>query len=100
MEREIIKEYIMSFRIKYRSNGQPNQLESIRRFTHATNGARYKVLLNTETKSFSIVDDVVDVVVKDGVANDHQKLLIAVKTALVQLGVELPKEERVKRASA
>jgi len=89
----------MAIRIKYRATGEPNTLQSIKRFAHPTNGARFKILLNTDKLEYSVVDEVVNVVVATGESKSPHKLRIDVKNALVALGIELQKEERAKRSS-
>lgn len=84
-------------RIRYRKTREPQLLESVQRFSHPTNGARYKVLLNMKESQWMVVDDKSDLVAASGLRAKHHKMKIDARDALKKLGIELKVDERVKR---
>jgi len=85
-------------RIRYKPTSEQGVLQSAKLFSHPTNGAKFKVMLNLNSMEYVIVDSMADVVAASGEARTSALLKLSARNALSQLGVPLPKEERVKRA--
>jgi tRNA C32,U32 (ribose-2'-O)-methylase TrmJ len=86
-------------RIRYRKTREVGLLESVRRFTHPTNGSRYRVMLNMNEHQWLVVDDVSDLVAASGYRVHPHKMKMDAKAALEKLGIVLPLEDRVKRVN-
>lgn len=91
-----------SLRIRYRENKEalPGVLKSVRFFEDTKNGARYRIEINLNDKTWMVIDDVVDAISANGMAKSPHKLKIAAKEALEQLlGESFSKEDRGIRVS-
>lgn len=84
-------------RIRYQKAGADGALRSVRRFTHPTNGASYRILLNLKEHRWMIVDDVSEIIAASGLRVHLHKLKMDVRDALEQLGIVLEVEARAKR---
>lgn len=89
----------MNTRIRYRKTSEPNVVESVKKFSHPTNGARYKVRINQANLEYSIIEDTADVLVQNGRAVNLHQVKIKAKNALVNLGIEFSERETRARSS-
>ena len=80
-------------RIRYSRDSQGN-FTSVKKFTHATNGARYQVKLNTTESQWLILDDASGLVAASGLNTSMSKMKIEVKKALEVLGITFESEKR------
>lgn len=85
-------------RIRYSKTNQDGLLQSVQKFQHPTNGARYKVMLNLTESQWLIIDDVTDIPVATGHHKDQHKMKLAAKKALTGLGVAFQTEARKERS--
>lgn len=86
----------MSQRIRY-SKIDETKLVSVKTFNHATNGARYKAVLDTAESQWIVVDDSSGLVAASGHQKSLHKMKIAVKSALTDLGITFTAEKRAAR---
>lgn len=84
-------------RIRYQKAGAEGALRSVRRFTHPTNGASYRVLLNLKEHQWMIIDDVSEIVAASGLRVHLHKMKVDVRDALDKLGIDIEVESRAKR---
>lgn len=82
----------MSLRIRYFDLAEAGKFQSVKMFQHPTNGARYKIFLNTVENEWVVVDDVSDIVAASGRNVNLSKMKQAAKEALVQLGCQFESE--------
>jgi len=77
-------------------------MESVRRFRHDTNGATYKIVINSEELSYQVVEDMSSTVVKEGRAVNMHQVKIKAKQHLINLGIKglEEKEQRPKQRAA
>lgn len=73
--------------------------ESTQKFSHPTNGAVYKVLINKVKGEYSIINVDLDFPEATGIRIKYIALLRGVRSALRKLGVELKKDKRKLRVS-
>lgn len=83
----------MSTRIRY-TKAKDGVSETVKRFQHPTNGARYKVVLNQNDFSFSIVETLSETEVDFGKACNMHEVKKKAKKKLEGLGIEFEGEER------
>ena len=81
----------MSLRIRYEEKTE-GFYQSIKKFQHPTNGARYKIFLNLTDNEWQVVDDVTDIVSASGRDINLARMKKAAKEALTLLGVEFKSE--------
>lgn len=86
-------------RIRYRKTRTEGTLESVRRYQHPTNGARYKILIVLPEHKWMIVDDNSELIAASGLRVHRHKLKIDVREALEKLGVVLETDSRSKRTT-
>lgn len=84
-------------RIRYGKTNQDGLLQSVQKFQHPTNGARFKVLLNLTNHQWQVVDDVTDTPAATGYHNNNHKMKLDAKKALSQLGIVFAPEARKER---
>lgn len=85
-------------RIRYRKTRQEGVLESVQRYQHPTNGARYKVMLNMPEHQWLVVDEQSDLVAASGLRVHPHKMKIDAREALEALGIVVSIDTRAKRA--
>lgn len=84
-------------RIKYTKTDKFEcDLKSVNTFQHPTNGAKFRVYINSQNNSYKIVDELVDFVVQSGISISKHKVLINAKAALESCGIKLDKDVRSK----
>lgn len=86
-----------SRRIRYKAGTSPHMFKSVQTFTHSTNGARYKVVLNLQAHEFQILDEASNAVAKSGHAAGFHPLKKKAREALEALGIETSRETRTER---
>jgi len=86
----------MAERVRYKKMSD-SLLESVRVFSHPTNGAQYKVLINKAEDQWLVVDAETEIVAASGRNTNVNKLQLAAREALVNLGVTLHTEKRRER---
>lgn len=85
----------MNQRIRYsKLNEDGSLLQSVKVYSHTTNGGRFKILLNLNDKHWSVIDDTCDVVAVSGHAVSLHKMKTAAKKALTELGIVFSNEDR------
>lgn len=82
----------MSLRVRYTTLAEEGKFQSVKMFQHPTNGARYKVFLNTVDNEWMVVDDISDITAVSGRDVNLSRMKKAAKQALVELGVEFETE--------
>lgn len=87
-----------STRIRYRMNAEGN-LESVKRYTHPTNGSRYKIVINEEKLSYQVIEDMSNEVASEGAACNLHQVKLKAKAKLAGLGIEFEAEGRTKRVA-
>lgn len=87
----------MGKRLRFASSNEENVYVSTRKFSSDKTGATYKVILNAKDNTYTVVDDMIDIVAASGEAKSLKILKERAKDALSALGVEFDKEERAKR---
>lgn len=86
-------------RIRYRKfkEESPHLRESVARFSHPTNGARYKIELDLLEHRWQVLDVASGLIAASGLRVHQHKMKIDARTALEALGVVLEIDERAKR---
>jgi hypothetical protein len=88
----------MSSRIRY-SKLSDSRLQSVKTFSHPTNGARYKVVLDLAANQWLVIEDTTSLLAASGHNNTLHNLKLDAKNALVELGVPFSKESRKKEVT-
>jgi hypothetical protein len=86
-------------RIRYVKTQDPDVMVAKKILYHPTSGAQYRVQLNMRDLKWQVLDYMSSMVVCEGSATHPHKLKIGVRNALVELGVQLAMETRVKRVT-
>lgn len=82
----------MNARIRYVKLGEHGGFQTTRMYNHPTNGARYKVWLNTMENEWQVIDDVSELVSVSGRDVNLGRMKKAAKEALIVLGIEFETE--------
>jgi hypothetical protein len=83
----------MSERIRYKKLSE-TIMESVRVFSHPTNGAQYKIRLNMSEPMWYVLDANTEIVAASGRNLNKNKAQLEVRNALRELGVEISTEKR------
>lgn len=81
-------------RIRYLKTQSPNVLKSTQIYRHPTNGGQYRVVLDLNSKSWSVVDATTNAVAETGTGPSVALVKIAARNALANLGIVLEIESR------
>jgi hypothetical protein len=84
----------MSIRIRYSKSQDKRVLNSKNVYHHPSNGARYRVQIDLNSLTWTILDDASNIRVTAGAGKHPHKLKIAAKEALMDLGIPLTPESR------
>lgn len=84
----------MSIRIRYAKTAQEHLLLSTKKFSHPTNGAVYKVFINTQELSYTIIEAGSNLKVAEGRASVMHRVKKAAKEAIEKLGIVFVEEKR------
>ncbi len=87
----------MSERIRYRKVSE-FKLESVRSFSHPSNGATYKVLIDTTEPLWEIVETGCDIVAASGRNAKLPDAQLEIRAALGALEIVLSTEKRKERS--
>lgn len=81
-------------RIRYAKTQEKNVLQSKNVYHHPSNGARYRINIDLNSFTWSVVDDVSGRAAVSGSGTHPHKIKTAVRDALVTLGIPLEVETR------
>ncbi len=84
----------MSTRIRYTKN--LGVLKSVKEFQHPTNGGRFSVEINPLDNSYTIKDEMAEMVMTTGRGKTLNKAKMAAKEELAKLGISFESETRAK----
>lgn len=82
-----------STRIRYRKNAE-GILVSVKAFTHATNGTKFKIYINETDQSYKVVEDLSGHMVTEGRATNLHQVKAKAKQKLTELGIVFEAEQR------
>lgn len=85
-----------STRIRYKKTSDDNVVQSVKTFQHPSNGARYKVRINTQELEYFVIEDTADVLVSQGRAVNLHQVKMKSKKALEELGIPFTEEDRTR----